>query len=120
MISWLLPIKTVSENNSTEHWRKKHARHKIQKNYIRMQFLIERPQIMLPCTITLTRIAPRALDSDNLQGSLKWIRDSIADNIIEGLSPGRADSDPRLTWIYAQKKGNIKEYALLIEICYNI
>ena len=34
----------------------------------------------LPCTVTMTRISPSAgLDDDNLVGSLKAVRDAVAD-----------------------------------------
>lgn len=117
VISWQLPIKIANEANSSDHWTKKGKRHKIQKRRIKAEFLKERPKITLPCTVILTRIAPRELDEhDNLPISFKWIYDSICDNIIPGLKPGRADSDERIKVIYKQEKGKVREYAIKIEI----
>lgn len=62
----------------------------------------------MPCHIQLTRLSPRMLDSDNLQGALKYIRDSVADYLIPGLQPGRADGDTRLSWSYSQEKAKTK------------
>jgi hypothetical protein len=68
----------------------------------------------LPCHIVLTRIGKKKLDSDNLPMSMKWVRDAVADQLIPGLLPGRADDDSRITWDYAQEIA--KEYAVRIEI----
>lgn len=110
-----LPIKTVSEANSSEHWVKKSKRHKVQRFHIWAAFHNLSSPVPLPCQIHLTRIAPRLLDSDNLQMSMKYIRDSIAKEILGGRL-GQNDSDPRIKWEYAQEKGNPKEYAVRIEI----
>lgn len=101
-----LPIKTVSEANCSEHWTKKHKRHKLQKYWVRVVFLQHNPKIDLPCKIKLTRISSRKLDSDNLQTCLKYIRDSVADYIHPGLQPGRADDDENIQWQYDQEKGS--------------
>jgi len=64
----------------------------------------DRPEITLPCKIVLTRVSPRSLDTDNLPCAFKWIRDAIADLIIPGLAPGRADGDELIEWVYEQEK----------------
>ena len=64
----------------------------------------------------MIRIAPRYIDDDNLVYSMKSFRDYIADLLIPGLAMGRADADSRLKFEYGQEKGNIREYALRIEI----
>jgi hypothetical protein len=53
----------------------------------------------LPVEVLLVRIAPRALDDDNLTFAFKGIRDGVAD------AYGVSDRDPRITWRYAQEKG---------------
>lgn len=67
---------------------------------------------ILPCTVTLTRIAPRALDEgDNLPGgTFKNVRDGVADWL------GVDDADTRVNWRYAQVRGAPKQYAARIEI----
>ena len=114
--SWFIYIKTVSEANSSEHWTKKNKRHKSQKKFIRLWSLENNiKSTILPCIVRLTRLAPGMLDEDdNLRMAFKWIKDFIADEILPGQAPGRADSDKRITWTYAQEKSPI--YAIRIEI----
>ncbi len=110
-----IPIRTVSEANSSEHWTKKHRRKKSQRFALEFCLYFYKKEIRLPCHITLTRIAPRSLDTgDNLPCSFKHIRDVIAELITGDTRPGLADSDDRLTWEYKQEKGKPKEYAIRI------
>lgn len=102
-----LPIKTVSEANCSEHWTKKHKRHKLQKKHVKLAFLVYKPKITLPCLIRLIRISPRSLDSkDNLPMAFKYIADSVADYIHPGLQAGRADDDENIKWDFGQEKGS--------------
>jgi hypothetical protein len=105
-ITWYMPIKTVSEANNTDKLQIKIARRQAQKRWVWSFFRKEQPKITLPCIITLIRYGRKELDDDNLPVSMKYIRDSIADQLIPGLRPGQADSDSRLTWIYEQKISN--------------
>lgn len=117
-----IPIKTVSEANLQGHWSKRHKRAKTQKRWVKYvlgnAIKNESPEFlkMRPLTITLIRIAPRKLDGDNLQTSLKACRDQVADILNPGLMPGRADDDPAITWEYDQRKGIAKEYAVEVSI----
>ena len=117
MIKLKVPIKIVSEFNNFEHWRIKHKRHKMQKLHV--AYALRTLSISLPIHVTLTRIAPRKLDGDNLQGGLKWARDAVSEFLIPGKRAGMADSDPLITWHYAQEKGLPKEYALGITFSHN-
>jgi len=109
----ILRIRTVSEGNCFEPWRKKHARHKKQREAVHIAMIGQVKDIWLPCTITVSRHAPRLLDPhDNLPMSLKYIVDAIADQLVIGKKAGHADGDPRLTWKYAQEKS--KEYFVKI------
>lgn len=109
-----IPTKTVSEANISEHWSKKNKRHKLQKNDVFFALLGHRSKIKFPCEILLKRLGKKLLDSDNLSFSLKWVRDAVADSIIPGLPPGKADGDPRIKWDYAQEVS--KDYGVIIEI----
>lgn len=64
----------------------------------------------LPLSITITRIAPRDLDNDNLQASAKHVRDAIARII------GLDDRDPRITWETVLQERRPKTYAIRIQI----
>lgn len=123
---WELPIKTVSEFNSSEHWSSKSRRHRQQQFFVKLSYQRICTEMALPCVITLTRLSPRLLDSDNLGGALKYVRDEIAECILPhtgGLyktrtgwrrMKGHADSDPRLTWQYEQEQ--TKSYGIRIRI----
>jgi hypothetical protein len=113
--NWFIPIHTVSEANSSDHWTAKKKRHDLQKRWIWVCFKTHKPQIPLPCKIKLTRVGKKLLDSDNLPVSMKYIRDAIADQIFPGKAAGQADNDQRLSWEYDQKTSK-KEMGVEIEI----
>jgi hypothetical protein len=106
-----IPIRTVSETNVREHWRARHSRRKRQRAtalYCAQSFL-GKPS--LPCEITLIRIAPRKLDGhDNLRSSLKATADAIADWL------GTKDNDPRVAWLYDQRKGEPRTYGVRVNV----
>ena len=77
-IMWELPLTTVSEANSSEHWTKSSKRHRQQQFFVRAMFHGLKTEIPIPCTITLTRLNSRGLDkSDNLPMAFKYIKDEI-------------------------------------------
>lgn len=109
-----LPIHTRSEANLREHWRLRAKRTQNQRYAARAltwhaALNAQRP-VGLPADITLTRIAPRRLDSDNLAGSLKAVRDGIADGL------GIDDGHILMAWHYKQRKGGVGEYAVVVEV----
>lgn len=108
LIGWEfeLPIRTVSVVNTREHWRRRAKRAQGE----RMAAKTQCPDFQLPCVVTLTRIAPRALDDDNLRPALKAIRDGIADRL------GVNDRDPRVRWQYQQARGAPKQYAVRVRL----
>lgn len=109
-----LPIPTKSESNQREHWAARAKRAKWQRNTAKL--LLWMPldgcrRSDMAVTVTLTRIAPRRLDDDNLRGALKAVRDAVADAL------GHADdSHPRLTWAYAQRRGATGAYAVEVRV----
>lgn len=112
---FLIPIRTISEANTSEHWSKKSVRKKKQAYWVRI--FMKGSSAQPPCHIKLTRIAPRRLDDDNNTMALKYVRDAIADQINPGLAPGRADDSCHgITWEYDQEKGIPKSYGVKIEI----
>ena len=101
-----LPLRLESVANLREHWACKARRVKSH----RMAALAIPPHT-LPCVVTLTRIAPRRLDDDNLRGACKGLRDGIADRL------GVKDNDPRVEWRYEQtRSARPKHYAVLVQI----
>ena len=108
-----IPIRTYSESNMNEHWRKKHKRKKDQQQAVRYFLLPHRTKLKLPLNVKLTRLAPRTLDDDNLIAAFKYIRDAIADVIVPGLQAGRADNVEGLTFHCSQEKSPV--YGVLIK-----
>ena len=98
-----LPVRTVSEMNCTEHWTKKHKRHRIQQKTVALALNPIKCKIGFPCHIKLTRYAPRKLDKhDNLPISMKYILDACCAIITGDHRPGRADDDERISISYDQ------------------
>jgi len=112
---WILPIKTCSELNKHEHWTVGHKRHFIQKKMVKIRYLQEGIKFAPGCHIILTRMSARLLDDDAVPGSLKWVRDAIADCIIPGLQAGRAD-DAKYGLTFEVKQQKAKAQAVKIQI----
>ncbi len=110
MIEVEIPIKTISEANAREHWRVKSKRAKIQRRDAKaiVGGQLWKGLYNLPLAISFVRIGKSKLDSDNLQGSFKAIRDGVADALDIN------DGSDLITWDYQQEKG--KEYAIRIKI----
>lgn len=101
----------------SEHWTDKSKRHRQQKIVvaIAMRPLKVREFIKMPCNITITRYAPRKLDRfDNLPMSVKYILDSICEQITGDYVAGRADSHEQLSVTYDQVVS--KQYFIKVKI----
>lgn len=115
-LEFVAPIRIQSEMNNREHWRSRKKRFATQRFFIRLQLagcqkdprwgFIDGP----PYIVTLTRIAPRRFDDDNLASGFKACRDEIA--AILKID----DGDSRITFLYDQQKGKPREYAIRIRI----
>jgi hypothetical protein len=111
-IAVTIPVKIESSLNLRVHWRVRantNASHRAAA-WFGLKGATKWTPEMLPCVVTITRIAPRELDSDNLVGGCKSLRDGIADWL------GIDDRDKRVQWVYEQQKGSPKTYAARIEI----
>lgn len=96
-ISFEVPVKTASTSNLREHWAAKHKRTDAQKAATRRRCPQWTAAPML--YVRLTRVAPRALDDDNLRGALKSVRDAIASWLRVD------DRSPLVGWLYEQQRG---------------
>jgi hypothetical protein len=110
MIEIRVPIKIVSVANLRLHWavKAKLAKSHRSKAFSALASVAAPPAP--PCTLVLTRIAPRALDGDNLQSAFKAVRDGVADWL------GVDDGHKGLDWQYNQRKDGPKVYAVEIEV----
>jgi hypothetical protein len=101
-----IPLRLDSMLNLRLHHMSKHRKVKAQREAA----IVVPCGTPVPCTVLLTRIGPRELDGDNLQGAFKALRDGIASRL------GVDDRDPRVSWLYHQERGQPKEYAVRITI----
>lgn len=112
MLTIEAPIKVISEANSRNHWAQRKRRfdgQRIEIAYYWKQSLKGR-RVSLPCTVRLTRIGPKALDSDNLAGAFKAVRDQIAQEI--GIDDGAA----QIKFEYAQEAIGTRRYGVRVEV----
>ena len=105
-----IPLRIQSVSNLREHWSARAKRTKSEREIVFWAMGISAVRPPMPCTVTLTRIAPRSFDGDNLQSGCKAARDAIAQWLCVD------DGDPRVTWVYAQEKGAPKQYLLRVEV----
>lgn len=97
-----VPTRLVSEANRRGAWYTHDKRRKGQRQAVATVARMVHPWLCSPperrYTVTITRIAPRMLDTDNLASSAKAVRDEVAKWL--GVSDG-----PRgpVTWLYAQR-----------------
>lgn len=89
-----LPLRTGLGLNARQHWAKRSKGAKAERESARLLM----PQHPVPCTVLLTRVSPGTLDDDNLRGSLKAVRDGIAERL------GVVDNSPLVRWEYAQQR----------------
>lgn len=109
----LVPIRTRSTNhgNGREHWGARTARVRAERRAVRTMLTTQLTPMTDDVVVTLTRIAPRTLDDDNLRGALKACRDETAAFL------GR-DDNPKagIEWRYSQERGAPRQYAVRITI----
>ena len=115
MISVTIPIWLKSSSNLREHWSARMRRNKSHKMLaqaeLRSHFIDRPPSKKDRFIVTLTRIAPRMLDDDNLAAAFKGVRDGVAKAM--GIDDRQS---PLLKWVYEQEKGEPKYYAIRIEV----
>ena len=107
-----VPVRLISESNQREHWRARHKRKKDQQEMVSAAWP-RRARVSLPCVVTLTRVGPKRLDSDNLAGSFKHCQDFLAKLLKVD------DGDvANVMWQYKQEPVGKREYRLKVRIRY--
>lgn len=112
-INFQAPVKTISEANQREHFMVKYQRKREQQlgMLVALQNNLVGRTIEFPCVVRLTRIGPKALDTDNLAGAMKHVQDAIARKL------GVDDGDTgKVTWEYHQFPIKIREYGIKVSI----
>lgn len=117
--SIVLPIHLVSEANraSSEHWRERQRRAADQRGLTRIALAGVVSELRKaiaagwkgPLAVTMTRRAPRALDSDNVVSACKHVRDGIADAL------GVSDRVPWIDWRCRQEKQGNYTVEIIVE-----
>ncbi len=110
MSEYTFELKTVSEANQREHWRKKYQRKLDQQFYFRARWRYLKGTVTLPATITFTRFSCKTLDADNLAGAFKHVQDALAKEI------GIDDGDGRITWKYEQERISTREIYFTVTV----
>jgi hypothetical protein len=125
---WIPGLRLVSEANVREHPLKTWRRKNDQQNLVRVAFLRAQIAELSPAlrrvtgsvVVEITRVAPRAFDTDNLQISAKHVRDEIA-FWLAPIYPARRRGDDSPTgpirWApVQQRKGAPGEYGVEVRI----
>lgn len=108
MVSWILNLQVCTPNRSSTHWGSKFKQNKLNKRILGNQWLYEKDKPSPPCTVTIERLynpskREKRWDDDNWVSACKGIRDSLADLLVPGLSPGQADNPKHgITFEYDQ------------------
>lgn len=85
-ISFTVALKTGNGLNDRAHWGTRSKKVKKERSVIAMAWLVfagRGPRLEPPVKARLTRIKPagKMMDDDNLKGSLKAVRDQVAEQI---------------------------------------
>lgn len=104
-LTFEVPVKASHTLNSRSHWSVRARRRGTERNAVSLALPKHRVEPVL--LITLTRVGPRAMDDDNVQGAMKGIRDEVAKQLRID------DGSPLIRWQYEQAKG---EYAVHVRI----
>lgn len=96
-IRFEVPIKAPSLTNQRVHFSGLHRQKSRQRDAVRRRWPGWDGGPLL--VVRLTRVAPRALDSDNLSASLKSVRDEVCACLRVD------DATPLVRWEYRQEKG---------------
>ena len=106
----IVPMRIQSVANLREHWSARGKRAKAQRYGIAAR-LHAAGFCRGASVVTLTRIAPRPLDTDNLSSGFKALRGGVADwlHIDDSTKTG-------IEWRYAQRRGKPNEYAVEVNL----
>jgi hypothetical protein len=100
-------VRLVSEANAHEHHWNRVRRVTAQHATVGLVLRARRPP-PVPCEVRVMRLAPASLDTDNLQGSAKHVRDAVAAWL------GIDDRDPRVSWHVGQERSKTYGVRILV------
>lgn len=111
MITFTIPLRTVSGMNAREHWRARMRRVRAEHTTTVYYAGLALVKVKMPCVVTLTRVSSGTLDTDNLASALKGVRDAVAKLI--GVDDGDVS---RVQYRYAQEKGKRGSYSVRVDV----
>jgi hypothetical protein len=110
-----LPLKLENWLNQRCHWTTRAKAMKEQRGIAKVALRLDVPKLRgAPYEVTITRIGPKAMDSDGLAASAKGVRDGVQDALQID------DGSPLVSWIYRQESrgyaGRRGVYGCVVEI----
>lgn len=111
-MKFTFPIKTVSEANQREHWTKKNRRKLVQQKEFCVLWRNKTKGLnfKFPLMVTFTRYSCKFMDSDNLAGGFKGVRDQLAREL-------KIDDGSELIKVkYKQERVKNREHYFEVEI----
>ena len=105
-----MPIHVISEANRRDHWSVKTTRRVAQQKEFVVFWRNAKVKIDFPCKVIFTRFGAKLLDSDNLAGAFKFLRDQLA------REAGVDDGSPLWKFEYRQEKIPNREYFIEIDL----
>ena len=118
MVEVFIPLRTHSQvhGRKREHWARR-AESVRQDRMLVWVYMRDKAPPALPALVTLVRVSPRPLDTDNLRPALKQVRDEVAKWLgLPQTKRGQADDrDPRVAWRYQQGPRNAGEHGVLVQ-----
>jgi hypothetical protein len=112
-MKFTFPLRLTGSLNSREHWAARAKRVKRERIETAKAWRALAQPVRTGTghwVVTLTRIAPRRTDSDNLAGRLKGVRDQVAAELHID------DGNERVEWRYAQRKGVPRAHAVEVTV----
>ena len=114
MIAVELPgLRTESKDNARGHWARK-ARKTAKERHLVSLVLGARRAWRFPVRVTITRIAPRRLDTGGLWSAMKAVQDEVAKWL--GGDDGASERAGQVQWVVEDKHGGVRVVAVRIRI----
>lgn len=117
MIELDINLEIQSPNAAANHWGKRHTMNIRNRNLLGKIWLTVQPKPQVPCVVFIKRLfcsKQKEYDFVNYVAACKGIQDILADLLIPGLKPGRADSSKDIHWDFQQERSNRSTFLIKI------
>jgi hypothetical protein len=113
-----IPVQTKSALNQRIHWAKRAKQTHSERELVRLIWRSTESRAVRAAvtgaevvSVSFVRVGPRLLDSDNLHGALKAVRDQVAAELGVSDAPGTG-----IEWRYGQMRGKAPGVAVEIVV----